>query len=103
MYFGRAERYRLRRNRRWVGRLPISGVGGSSGNPAERTTPAASASGMIVVPLIVSAIAGVGFDQIGPVSAIAVLVGCVALFIGYTAEQVAHAQEAKDAIDAGEI
>ena len=118
--------------------------------------------GMIVVPLTVSAIAGVGFDQIGPVSAIAlmlqnlggpvvlaiiqavitsrtlylggttgpvknmndaqlnaldagytygllwvaavaVVVGAVALFIGYTAEQVAHAQEVKDAIDAGEI
>ena len=118
--------------------------------------------GMIVVPLTVSAIAGVGFDQIGPVSAIAlmlqnlggpvvlaviqavitsrtlylggttgpvknmneaqlhaldqgytygllwvaavaVIVGVVALFIGYTAEQVAHAQEVKDAIDAGEF
>ena len=118
--------------------------------------------GMIVVPLTVSAIAGVGFDRIGPVSAIAlmlqnlggpvvlaiiqavitsrtlylggttgpvknmndaqlaaldsgytygllwvaavaVLVGGAALFIGYTAEQVAHAQEVKDAIDAGEL
>lgn len=118
--------------------------------------------GMIVVPLMISAIAGVGFDEIGPVSAIAlmlqnlggpvvlaiiqavitsrtlylggttgpvknmdaaqlhaldqgytygllwvaavaVVVGAVALFIGYTAEQVAHAQEAKDALDAGEI
>ncbi len=118
--------------------------------------------GMIVVPLTVSAIAGVGFDQIGPVSAIAlmlqnlggpvvlaiiqavitsrtlylggttgpvkkmnpaqlhaldqgytygllwvaavaVIVGVVALFIGYTSEQVAHAQEVKDAIDAGEL
>ena len=118
--------------------------------------------GMIVVPLMISAIAGVGFDQIGPVSAIAlmlqnlggpvvlaviqavitsrtlylggttgpvkdmnaaqmhaldqgysygllwvaavaVIVGGVALFIGYTAEQVAHAQEVKDAIDAGEL
>ena len=118
--------------------------------------------GMIVVPLTVSAIAGVGFDRIGPVSAIAlmlqnlggpvvlaiiqavitsrtlylggttgpvknmndaqlaaldagytygllwvaavaVLVGAVALFIGYTAEQVAHAQEVKDAIDAGDL
>ncbi|MDT7730064.1 MAG: hypothetical protein QOK45_317, partial [Mycobacterium sp.] len=108
--------------------------------------------GMIVVPLTVSAIAGVGFDQIGPVSAIAlmlqnlggpvvlaiiqavitsrtlylggtigpvkymdraqlhaldqgysygllwvagvaVIVGAVALFIGYTSSQVAHAQE----------
>jgi EmrB/QacA subfamily drug resistance transporter len=118
--------------------------------------------GMIVVPLTVSAIAGVGFDEIGPVSAIAlmlqslggpvvlaiiqavitsrtlylggttgpvknmnaaqlhaldqgytygllwvaavaVIVGVVALFIGYTANQVAHAQEVKDAIDAGEL
>jgi EmrB/QacA subfamily drug resistance transporter len=118
--------------------------------------------GMIVVPLTVSAIAGVGFDQIGPVSAIAlmlqnlggpvvlaiiqavitsrtlylggttgpvadmnpaqlhaldqgytygllwvaavaVVVGGAALFIGYTASQVAHAQEVKDAIDAGEL
>jgi EmrB/QacA subfamily drug resistance transporter len=118
--------------------------------------------GMIVVPLTVSAIAGVGFDQIGPVSAIAlmlqnlggpvvlaivqavitsrtlylggttgpvkymdraqlhaldqgytygllwvagvaVIVGGVALFIGYTSSQVAHAQEVKDAIDAGEL
>src|ERR1700743_3875112 len=118
--------------------------------------------GMIVVPVALSAIAGVGFDQIGPTSAIAlmlqnlggpvvltviqavitsrtlylggtngpvknmnaaqlhaldhgytygllwvagvaVLVGGVSLFIGYTAEQVAHAQEVKDAIDAGEL
>ncbi len=118
--------------------------------------------GMIVVPLTVSAIAGVGFDQIGPVSAIAlmlqnlggpvvlaviqavitsrtlylggttgpvknmdsaqlhaldqgytygllwvaavaVIVGGAALFIGYTADQVAHAQEVKDAIDHGEL
>lgn len=118
--------------------------------------------GMIVVPLTVSAIAGVGFDEIGPVSAIAlmlqnlggpvvlaiiqavitsrtlylggttgpvknmnpaqlhaldqgytygllwvaavaVIVGAVALFIGYSADEVAHAQEVKDAIDAGEL
>ena len=118
--------------------------------------------GMIVVPLTVSAIAGVGFDRIGPVSAIAlmaqnlggpvvlavvqavitsrtlylggttgpvknmnaaqlhaldqgytygllwvaavaVLVGGAALFIGYTSQQVAHAQEVKDALDAGEL
>ena len=118
--------------------------------------------GMIVVPLMVSAIAGVGFDQIGPVSAIAlmlqnlggpivlaviqavitsrtlylggttgpvkymdaaqlhaldqgysygllwvaavaVIVGGAALFIGYTADQVAHAQEVKDAIEHGEL
>jgi predicted MFS family arabinose efflux permease len=118
--------------------------------------------GMTVVPLTVSAIAGVGFDQIGPVSAIAlmlqnlggpvvlaivqavitsrtlylggttgpvkymdrvqvhaldqgyaygllwvagvaVMVGGVALFIGYTSSQVAQAQEVKDAIDAGEL
>jgi EmrB/QacA subfamily drug resistance transporter len=118
--------------------------------------------GMIVVPLTVSAIAGVGFDEIGPVTAIAlmlqnlggpvvlavvqavitsrtlylggttgpvknmndaqlaaldagytygllwvaavaVLVGAVALFIGYSANEVAHAQEVKDAIDAGEL
>ena len=36
------------------------------------------------------------------VAAVAVIVGGAALFIGYTAEQVAHAQEVKDAIDAGE-
>ncbi len=118
--------------------------------------------GMIVVPLTVSAIAGVGFDRIGPVSAIAlmaqnlggpvvlaviqavitsrtlylggttgpvknmnpaqlhaldhgytygllwvaavaVLVGAAALFIGYTSNEVAHAQEVKDAVDAGEL
>jgi len=118
--------------------------------------------GMIVVPLTVSAIAGVAFDEIGPVSAIAlmlqnlggpvvlaivqavitsrtlylggttgpvknmnaaqlhaldqgytygllwvaavaVIVGVVALFIGYSADEVAHAQEVKDAIDAGEL
>jgi hypothetical protein len=118
--------------------------------------------GMIVVPLTLSAIAGVGLDQIGPVSAIAlvlqnlggpvvlaviqavitsrtlylggtrgpvksmnsaqlhaldhgytygllwvagvaVLVGCAALLIGYTSQQVAHAQEVRDAIDQGEI
>jgi len=118
--------------------------------------------GMIVVPLTVSAIAGVGFDEIGPVSAIAlmlqnlggpvvlaivqavitsrtlylggttgpvknmntaqihaldqgytygllwvagvaVLVGAAALLIGYSSEEVAHAQEVKDALDSGEI
>ncbi|KUI25056.1 MFS transporter [Mycobacterium sp. IS-1742] len=118
--------------------------------------------GMIVVPLTLSAIAGVGFDRIGPVSAIAlmlqnlggpvvlaviqavitsrtlylggttgpvknmdgtqiaaldagytygllwvaavaVLVGIAALLIGYTSQQVAHAQEVKDALDAGEL
>jgi fermentation-respiration switch protein FrsA (DUF1100 family) len=118
--------------------------------------------GMAVVPLTLSAIAGVGFDQIGPVSAIAlmaqslggplvlaviqavitsrtlylggttgpvkfmndvqlhaldqgytygllwvagaaVIVGVAALFIGYTPEQVAHAQEVKEAIDAGDL
>ncbi|MGH3531555.1 MAG: MFS transporter [Mycobacterium sp.] len=118
--------------------------------------------GMIIVPLVLSAIAGVGHDRIGPTSAIAlmlqnlggpvvlaviqavitsrtlylggtngpvkymnaaqlhaldqgytygllwvagvaVLVGGAALLIGYTAEQVAHAQEVKDAIDAGEL
>jgi EmrB/QacA subfamily drug resistance transporter len=118
--------------------------------------------GLIVVPLTVSAIAGVGFDRIGPVSAIAlmaqnlggpvvlaviqavitsrtlymggtngpvknmnpaqlhaldqgyaygllwvagvaVLVGAAALLIGYTSEEVAHAQEVKDALDSGDI
>ena len=118
--------------------------------------------GMVVVPLTLAAIAGVGFDQIGPISAVtlmlqslggplvlaviqavitsrtlylggttgpvkfmndaqlhaldhgytygllwvagaAVIVGGVALFIGYTPEQVAHAQEVKEAIDAGEL
>jgi hypothetical protein len=37
------------------------------------------------------------------VAAVAVIVGVVALFIGYTADQVAHAQEVKDAIDHGEL
>ncbi|AWV48095.1 transmembrane efflux protein [Mycobacterium leprae Kyoto-2] len=118
--------------------------------------------GMAVVPLTLSAIAGVGFDRIGPVSAIAlmlqslggplvlaviqavitsrtlylggttgpvkfmndaqlraldhgytygllwvagavVIVGVAALFIGYTPEQVAYAQEVKEAVDAGEL
>jgi EmrB/QacA subfamily drug resistance transporter len=118
--------------------------------------------GIIVVPLTVSAIAGVGFNRIGPLSAVAlmlqnlggpvvlaiiqavitsrtlylggttgpvknmnaaqlhaldqgytygllwvagvtVIVGAVALFIGYTSEEVAHAQEVKDALDAGEL
>src|SRR5271167_3822980 len=118
--------------------------------------------GMVVVPLTLSAIAGVGFDQIGPVSAVtlmlqslggplvlaviqavitsrtlylggttgpvkfmneaqlhaldhgytygllwvagvAVIVGVVALLIGYTSQEVAHAQEVKDALDAGEL
>ncbi|HZA11352.1 MFS transporter [Mycobacterium sp.] len=118
--------------------------------------------GLIVVPLTVSAIANVGLDRIGPVSAIAlmlqnlggplvlaviqavitsrtlylggttgpvkymdsaqlhaldqgytygllwvaavaVIVGGAALLIGYTAEEVGHAQEVKDAIDAGEL
>jgi EmrB/QacA subfamily drug resistance transporter len=118
--------------------------------------------GMIVVPLMLSAIANVGLDRIGPVSAIAlmlqnlggpvvlaviqavitsrtlylggttgpvknmnttqlhaldhgytygllwvaavaVIVGGAALLIGYSHEEVAHAQEVKDAIDAGEL
>jgi hypothetical protein len=118
--------------------------------------------GMIIVPLALSAIAGVGFDRIGPTSAIslmlqnlggpvvlaviqavitsrtlylggtngpvknmnaaqlhaldhgytygllwvaglAIIVGGVSLLIGYSAAQVAHAQEVKDAIDAGEL
>ena len=118
--------------------------------------------GMIIVPLALSAIAGVGFDQIGPTSAIAlmlqnlggpvvlaiiqavitsrtlylggtngpvksmtkaqlhaldhgytygllwvagvaIIVGGASLLIRYTAAQVAHAQEVKDAIDAGEL
>jgi EmrB/QacA subfamily drug resistance transporter len=118
--------------------------------------------GMIVVPLALCAIAGVGFDRIGPTSAIAlmlqnlggpvvlaviqavitsrtlylggtngpvkymnkaqlhaldhgytygllwvagvaVIVGGVSLLIGYSAQQVAHAQEVKDALDAGEL
>jgi EmrB/QacA subfamily drug resistance transporter len=118
--------------------------------------------GIVGVPLTLSAIAGVGFDRIGPVSAIALmlqslggplvlaviqavitsrtlylggttgpvkfmndaqlhaldhgytygllwvagaalLVGSAALFIGYSPEQVAHAQEVKEAIDAGEL
>ena len=37
------------------------------------------------------------------VAGVAVIVGAVALFIGYTVVQVAHAQEVKDAIDAGEL
>ena len=118
--------------------------------------------GLIVVPLTLAAIAGIGFDRIGPVSAttlmlqslggpvvlavvqavitsrtlylggttgpvkfmndaqlsaldagytygllwvagVAVIVGVVALFIGYSAQEVAHAQEVKDAIDSGEL
>ncbi|BBY07960.1 MFS transporter [Mycobacterium noviomagense] len=118
--------------------------------------------GLIVVPLALSAIAGVGFDRIGPTSAIvlmlqnlggpvvlaiiqavitsrtlylggttgpvkymnaaqlhaldhgytygllwvagvAVIVGGAALLIGYSAAQVAHAQEVKDALEAGEL
>jgi hypothetical protein len=118
--------------------------------------------GMIVVPLTVSAIAGVALSDIGPLSAIAlmlqnlggpvvlaiiqavitsrtlylggttgpvkkmnpaqlhaldqgytygllwvaavaVIVGVVALFIGYSAKEVAQAQETKDALDAGEL
>jgi amino acid transporter len=34
---------------------------------------------------------------------VAVVVGVVALFIGYTAQQVAHAAEVKKAIEAGEL
>lgn len=118
--------------------------------------------GVIIVPLALAAIAGVGLDQIGPTSAIvlmlqnlggpvvlaviqavitsrtlflggvtgpvndmnpaqlhaldqgytygllwvagvAVVVGAVALLIGYTANQVAHAQEVQEALDAGEL
>jgi EmrB/QacA subfamily drug resistance transporter len=118
--------------------------------------------GMIVVPLTVSALARVSFDQIGPVSAIAlmmqnlggpvvlaviqavitsrtlylggttgpvknmnvaqlqaldhgytygllwvagvaVIVGVASLLIRYSAEEVAHAQEVKEAIDQGEL
>ena len=36
------------------------------------------------------------------VAAVAVLVGAAALFIGYSAKEVAHAQEVKEALDAGE-
>ena len=36
-------------------------------------------------------------------AAVAVLVGGAALFIGYTSQEVAHAQEVKDALDAGEL
>jgi EmrB/QacA subfamily drug resistance transporter len=118
--------------------------------------------GMINVPLVLSVIASVGFDRIGPTSAIAlmlqslggpvvlaiiqavitshtvhlggthgpvkfmnaaqldaldhgytygllwlagvvILIGAVALLIGYTAQQVAHAQRAKKGIDDGEL
>jgi EmrB/QacA subfamily drug resistance transporter len=118
--------------------------------------------GLIVVPLTVAAIAGVGTDRIGPLSAIAlmlqnlggpvvlaviqavitsrtlylgginapvkdmnptqlnaldhgstygllwvagvaVIVGGISLLIRYSAEEVAHAQEVKEAIDAGEV
>jgi EmrB/QacA subfamily drug resistance transporter len=118
--------------------------------------------GVINVPLSLSLIASVGFDRIGPTSAIAlmlrslggpvvlavtqaavtartlhlggtlgpvkfmnaaqlhaldqgltyglrwlagvvILVGAVALLIGYSAQQVAHAQEVKKAVDAGEL
>ena len=34
---------------------------------------------------------------------VTVIVGGVSLLIGYSAEQIAHAQEVKDAIDAGEL
>lgn len=34
---------------------------------------------------------------------VAILVGGLALFIGYTAQQVAHSQEVTKAIDAGEL
>jgi hypothetical protein len=37
------------------------------------------------------------------VAGVAVLVGGVSLLIGYSSEQVAHAQEVKDAIDAGDL
>jgi len=37
------------------------------------------------------------------VAAVAVIVGGAALFIGYSADQVAHAQEVKDAIDQGDL
>jgi len=37
------------------------------------------------------------------VAGVAVLTGAVALFIGYSAKQVAHAQEVQHAIDVGEI
>ena len=118
--------------------------------------------GVIIVPLALAAIAGVSFDQIGPTSAIvlmlqnlggpvvlavvqavitsrtlylggtngpvknmtasqlhaldhgytygllwvagvAVIVGGVSLLIGYSAAQVAHAQEVQEALDAGEL
>jgi hypothetical protein len=37
------------------------------------------------------------------VAGVAVLVGAAALLIGYTSQEVAHAQEVKDALDSGEI
>jgi hypothetical protein len=117
---------------------------------------------MVNIPLTLSLIASVGFDRIGPTSAISlmlsslggpvvlvviqavitsrtlslggtdgpvkfmnpaqlnaldhgytygmlwlagviIVVGAVVLLIGYTAQQVAHAQEVKKAIDAGEL
>ncbi|MGZ8807161.1 MAG: MFS transporter, partial [Mycobacterium sp.] len=36
-------------------------------------------------------------------AAVVIMLGGVALFIGYTAQQVAHAQQAKRAVDAGEL
>jgi EmrB/QacA subfamily drug resistance transporter len=123
---------------------------------------AAIGIGMVNIPLTLSLIASVGFDRIGPTSAISlmlsslggpvvlvviqavitsrtlslggtdgpvkfmnpaqlnaldhgytygmlwlagviIVVGAVVLLIGYTAQQVAHAQEVKKAIDAGEL
>ena len=37
------------------------------------------------------------------VAGASIIVGAAALFIGYAPEQVAHAQEVKEAIDAGEL
>jgi hypothetical protein len=37
------------------------------------------------------------------VAGVTIIVGAVALFIGYTSKEVAHAQEVKDALDAGEL
>ena len=41
--------------------------------------------------------------RLAVVAGVSLLVGAVALFIGYTAQQVAQAQEAKKANDAGEL
>ena len=56
----------------------------------------------MVVTVLTGGVAAIGYGLLW-VAAVAVIVGVVALFIGYSANEVAAAQETKEALDAGEL